>query len=250
MSDCRRPRVQREVARLRVVGFRDKIKRRASGSPRTYAEFLASSLLLGELREEGWHESVRCRVPRTRGGRPIPWWTYAANAWLDLALRGGHRVFEFGSGGSTIWLAGRTREVHSVEHDRRWAQSLRQYLPQNVHYHEISSGHSVALREADYLQPLHETSGDFDLVVIDGEARVSCALAATDRVGATGLILLDDADRLMYRSAHEHLLSAGFGRLDFFGPRPGVGHLSTTSVFSRDIRPWMRDLSLPTAYGY
>src|SRR5664280_506052 len=80
MSDCRRPRVQREVARLRVVGFRDKIKRRASGSPRTYAEFLASSLLLGELREEGWHESVRCRVPRTRGGRPIPWWTYAANA--------------------------------------------------------------------------------------------------------------------------------------------------------------------------
>jgi hypothetical protein len=38
--------------------------------------------------------------------------------------------------------------------------------------------------------------------------------------------------------------------MDFFGPKPGVGQLSTTSVFSRDIRPWTLGLPPPPVSGY
>src|SRR6266496_5790869 len=51
----------------------------------------------------------------------VPWWTYRAidvvDAWLS-ARPHPIRVFEYGAGASTLWLAQRADEVHSVEHDR------------------------------------------------------------------------------------------------------------------------------------
>src|SRR5206468_7996350 len=54
----------------------------------------------------------------------VPWWTYRAGDAVDrwLAVRPRPvRVFEFGSGASTVWLAARADEVCSVEHHRGFA---------------------------------------------------------------------------------------------------------------------------------
>jgi hypothetical protein len=101
-----------------------------------------------------------------------------------------------------------------------------------------------------YLAPFHETDGDFDLVVVDGLLRVTCVEAAAARMTASGIILLDDADRPAYGGAHTRLAELGFGRLDFYGPKPGVGHMSATSLFSRNFDPWTRGLRLPPANRY
>jgi len=49
----------------------------------------------------------------------VPWWTYRAidvvDAWM-LGRARPIRVFEYGSGASTLWLAGRADEVISIEH--------------------------------------------------------------------------------------------------------------------------------------
>jgi hypothetical protein len=228
------------------------IRRRAAGLPRTTSQISAATLLLRQLRDQGWHASTEGRGPRSRSGEPIPWWTYPANEWFDLTLRPHHRVFEFGSGNSTLWLALRAGELHSVEHDVGWAEIVKASLPDMVQYYLVRSDDDEAWGSPDteYLAPLHATTGDFDLVVVDGQARVRCAEAAATRVGETGLILLDDSDRVTFRAIHERLDQLGFGRLDFFGPRPGVGHMSTTSVFCRDIRPWTRGLQPPPTSGY
>ena len=61
----------------------------------------------------------------------IPWWTYGAidavQEHLD-ALGGRARVFEFGSGASTVWLGRRSAAVYSVEHDDSFARVMRRVL--------------------------------------------------------------------------------------------------------------------------
>src|SRR5262249_29493087 len=54
----------------------------------------------------------------------VPWWTFAAIDAVErwIAARENVRVFEYGSGASTVWLARRAAHVVSVEHDVGFAQ--------------------------------------------------------------------------------------------------------------------------------
>ena len=61
----------------------------------------------------------------------IPWWTYGAIDAVEKhlnSLGGRARVFEFGSGASTVWLGRRSAEVFSVEHDHSFAVVMRRVL--------------------------------------------------------------------------------------------------------------------------
>src|SRR6478609_8379982 len=62
----------------------------------------------------------------------VPWWTYDAidvvDGWLKaraVEVDRPLRVFEYGSGASTLWLARRVGEIHSVEHHEGFADSMR-----------------------------------------------------------------------------------------------------------------------------
>ena len=52
----------------------------------------------------------------------LPWWTFAAIEETDkfLKSRQDAKVFEYGSGASTIWLARRAAIVVSIEQDEGW----------------------------------------------------------------------------------------------------------------------------------
>ena len=56
----------------------------------------------------------------------VPWWTFdsADRIAAFLRLRPDARIFEWGSGASTLWLAERAGSVHSVEHHAGWAADL------------------------------------------------------------------------------------------------------------------------------
>jgi hypothetical protein len=233
MSQCQ---VAQVISRLRALPIR---------------EAQPASLLLVTLDELGWQRSAREKASVAADGSPTPWWTYPATAWLAITLRPDHRVFEFGSGNSTLWLARRVAEVHSVEHDPDWARIVRATLPDNAHLDLVETHGTDADADADdpYLTPLAAGSA-YDLVIVDGMGRNACVDAAITSLNDSGMILLDDADRLSYRPAHRALKAAGFGRLDFFGPKPGVGHMSTTCLFSRDFNPWSRGLEPPPVSGY
>jgi hypothetical protein len=173
----------------------------------------------------------------------VPWWTYRAVDRVDafLAGRPDARVFEWGSGASTVWLARRAGEVHTVEHDPAWAELLRPRLTAFPHVtlHEVEAVPSPAplapsgrrgkkhLDFHDYVTTIERVGGRFDLVVIDGRARMSCLEAASERIVPDGLIVVDNSRRPRYRRA----MSAS--RLDVRrcrGAAPGLPYPDETAL--------------------
>jgi hypothetical protein len=209
-------------------------------------------LMMQELKDLGWHRSIAQRQSVGSSGEATPWWTYPATSWLELVLAShpSCSAFEFGSGASTTWLAARTSALVSVEHDQSWHRIISESVGTTVDLRLIpkTSRATEADHQAAYIHPLHE--GSYDLVIVDGLYRNACARAAIGSLTEGGLLLLDDSDRAAYAEAHRVLSQEGFGRVDFFGPRPGVGHFSTTSLFSRHFDRLVKDLSAPVVSGY
>lgn len=189
------------AAPLRAVGLVALLERRAPRS-RT-ATWLVSLLAIHDV--DGLHRL------------DVPWWTFdsADRVAACLEQRPGARVFEWGSGASTLWLAARAGSVHSVEHHAGWAEVLAPRLPGHV---ELRVVQPVACREpavgsakpghagldfADYVGAIDEVAGDFDVVVIDGRAREACLARAVDRLAPGGVIVFDNVDRQRYLDAIE-----------------------------------------------
>jgi hypothetical protein len=150
----------------------------------------------------------------------VPWWTYRAvdevERWLGARPQPA-RVFEFGSGASTVWLARRAASVTSVEHDEEFAGLMRDLLapienatllvrptvpalaPAVPSAKEGYAGQDFAA----YVAAIDETEGEYDLVVVDGRAREECLRRALPRLAADGLVVFDNTRRRRYRAAIE-----------------------------------------------
>lgn len=146
----------------------------------------------------------------------VPWWTFAASDEVDRFLRDrpGARVFEWGSGASTLWLAKRAGSVTSVEHDEAWADAVHPWLPHNAELlvvppeplrgdAGVPSGKRgfAGLDFADYVAAIDGVPGRFDLIVVDGRAREACLARALPRLSPDGIVVFDNAARPRYRSA-------------------------------------------------
>jgi predicted O-methyltransferase YrrM len=131
-----------------------------------------------------------------------PWLVREAVDFLDGYVKPWMRAFEWGSGGSTTWLASRVRRVVTVEHDPLWAHALL--------VHCIGAGIKnvdVLERAADYPDFVEYSSaimheGMFDIILIDGidgydggltGSRLACARLAVDHIKSGGVIVLDNA---------------------------------------------------------
>lgn len=150
----------------------------------------------------------------------LPWWSYRAIRAVDrfLELRPGARVFEFGSGASTPWLARRAGSVHTVEHDTGFIPVVERILDglDNVELHVVEAvpaddvagptvrsereGHEH-LDFSDYVATIDRVGGPFDLIVVDGRARVECLRRSLPHLAPDGAIVFDDVERKRYAPA-------------------------------------------------
>lgn len=153
----------------------------------------------------------------------IPWWTYGAIEAVERRLAeldGAARVFEYGSGASTVWLGNRSKEVHSVEHHAGFAEVMRRVLAQaglndrvellEVPAEMLAEPATRSGRKGEnhvdytaYSQAIKQVGGLFDVIVVDGRARVACCLASLPYLAPGGLIVFDDAQRPRYREGIE-----------------------------------------------
>src|SRR5437763_13704224 len=62
----------------------------------------------------------------------LPWFSYAAIDFLDLFLEPHMTVCEYGSGGSTLFFARRTKSVLSIEANQRRVESVSRRLEQQA----------------------------------------------------------------------------------------------------------------------
>jgi hypothetical protein len=178
------------------------------------------------LRQVGWFESFRRRMPIDAEGEPLPWYTYPAISFLIGRIRPDMAIFEYGSGHSTLWWSRRCRQVVSCEHDAQWYERLRGQLPANVTYRLLE-----ASAEGPYVRASTEYRDAFDIVIIDGAERTRCCRNCTGALKRDGVILWDNSDREEWREGYEFLAGLGFRRLDFTGMGPSSNVGWGTTIF-------------------
>ena len=151
----------------------------------------------------------------------VPWWTLSAIAKIErwIAARNGDvRAFEYGSGASTLWLARRCTRVVSVEHDAGFAKFAAPMLARsNVRLLLVEPERGVAApamgsgrrgyEHCDFSAYVDSIAveGEYDLIVIDGRARVACLEIARRHLKPGGLVVFDNSNRRRYHAAQANL---------------------------------------------
>jgi tRNA A58 N-methylase Trm61 len=178
----------------------------------------------------------------------VPWWTYGAVEVVDAFLQGrpGARVFEYGSGASTIWLARRAGRVTSVEHDAGWYDRMRTALalcrgcapidlhlvppdvvpdPDPLYRSAKSTAANMSFRS--YARHIDMADASYDLIVVDGRARPDCLHHALARLAPEGMIVFDNSHRGRYRLA---IQSSGLHVRRFRGRAPALPYPDETAL--------------------
>lgn len=175
----------------------------------------------------GWFKSYQSKRSVGTGGNPIPWITYPCIRFLEKRLKAHFLVFEWGSGGSTLWWSQVARKVISVEHDEEWGKRVSSELPANCQLIKYPKD------APEYVECVKEIK-DVDIIIIDGRNRVSCAKACPESLSSKGIIIWDNTDRSEYEAGIKYLKESGFRNVDFIGMSPIVGIECTTSIFYKD----------------
>lgn len=166
----------------------------------------------------------------------IPWFSYAAIDFLEKFLQPQMTVCEYGSGGSTIFFAQRTRSVFSIEDNPQWfnlvSKRLRELSLPNATLVlcPFDFKQAEGFEHSDYLHAMPEEK--FDVIVVDGAeewtpVRPRCFRMAESRIKPGGIIVVDDSWR--YQQIRKENHAKRFEVFQSVGPgRPGV---TSTDVF-------------------
>ena len=188
----------------------------------------------------------------------VPWITFSSISFLNNYLKEGMKVFEFGTGGSTLFFLERGTNVVSIEHDVEWAAKVREsvnsdskewvltivepdlekdfsnrrfdnpydYISSDKRYFDMSFRKYVSTIDS-YPDKF------FDLIMIDGRARPSCLVHALKKVNVGGVIVLDNTDRERYLSTMNLIKRCDFNFFDFPGASPYVNFFTRTSAWMK-----------------
>jgi tRNA A58 N-methylase Trm61 len=173
--------------------------------------------------------SVRYGLPADKTGNPLPWFTYPSIHFIKNRLKTTHRVFEFGSGNSTLWFANQVQQVVSLEHDLEWYNRMKSSF---LKFDKIKYHHED-LETGNYDTRIGEFSNAFDIIIIDGRKRIECAKNSIQALTSDGVIIWDNSDRDTYQEGYDFLINNGFKRLDFWGLGPINTYGWCTSIFYR-----------------
>jgi len=165
----------------------------------------------------------------------LPWWSQSAIREIQKHLNHSHNVFEWGSGGSSVFLAKRCKELTTIEHHPDWFEQVERILKDKetsnsrLLLREINLEDEQAFLSSPYAQSLQSA---YDIIVIDGEdhfgpesswsARESCFYLAQEWISKDGgLIIVDDSWR--YPALREKTKSKKMVIHESIGPcRKGV----------------------------
>jgi hypothetical protein len=172
----------------------------------------------------------------------LPWFSFGAIDYLDAWIKPTHDIFEFGSGGSSLFFGRRARSVLSVENNAGWHAIVQQKLQESrlsnvsCELHEFGDAEAHRYQSLSYFAALGNRA--FDMIVVDGFCGFTTAefgllrphsfelaLASVRRPG--GVIVVDDY--WMFPDIHRQAPDAKLRVFESTGPcRYGV---TSTAVF-------------------
>jgi len=115
-------------------------------------------------------------------------------------IKRNHKVLEYGSGDSTLEISSICEKMISIEHQKNWFETVRNQLPPNA---------TILLREPDlaFIEGTYNCGTfdefrsyitapvefeRFDIILIDGRARVECAKFCEKIADSETLIFIHD----------------------------------------------------------
>ena len=198
-----------------------------------------------------WIMSLR---PNYLVNKPSPWMTFDAIEYLRSLPLCGAKVFEYGSGGSTLFWLKHGARVVSIEHNSDWYKLLNDRVEKKSHfdYRLVLPEPFVHGKNIDTDDPTLYLSEDtsfegctfknyvhqidsfpdnhFDIVLIDGRARPSCIMHSAKKIKQGGMLILDDATRHYY-TAKAGVYLKHFNCQEYFGARPTQMIMGKTNIY-------------------
>ena len=138
----------------------------------------------------------------------LPLFSYGAIDYIARLMRPGQKVFEYGSGGSTVFFARRAQRVVSVENEAEWQRMVSARLAQlgltnvDCQLHAFGDAEAGNYGSLPYFNVL--TPNTYDIIIVDGfcgygtggkggQLRPYALAQARAAVKRPGLVVLDDA---------------------------------------------------------
>ncbi len=188
-----------------------------------------------------------------------PWISFSAIDFLENIITKDMNVYEYGSGGSTLFFARRAHTVISTEHDRNWYGKVHDDINNkgllNCEVRLFEPVKILSASSQDAGDPDSYSSGGkeydgmsfknyassidsypdahFDIIFIDGRSRPSCFKHALRKVKEKGFIVLDNAEIPHYVHIHNSLNNGAWSKHDFLGLFPYLYHFSETCIWQK-----------------
>lgn len=180
------------------------------------------------LHTSGWIKSLLKNKVIDYNGNPIPWVCYPFIHFLETKISKNTKVFEFGSGASTLWFSQKINHVKSVEHNEDWFNLVKKNILNNTNVDL-----TLKRNKKNYLDFISNGNDKYDLIFIDGVYRIECLKRSLKYLSGKGVIVFDDMEREENREVYDIMKKQEFKALDFQGLKPNAILLSRTTVFYR-----------------
>lgn len=187
-----------------------------------------------------------------------PWICFGAIDFLEQKANAQMTLFEYGSGGSTLFWALRVAKVYSIEHDEDWYQQMLKELAdrniKNTQYIAAFPETDSSFESKDFRRPQDCISksrkyvnmkfdtyvktiesfpdSSFDIIVVDGRARNSCIYYSVPKLKTGGLLVVDNTEREYYLKPFE-FKKEEWTKWVFSGPVPYSYSFSETTIFQK-----------------
>ena len=182
-------------------------------------EELHLSFLTNKLRTEyGFLQSSSKNIPVNNKNEVMPLYTYPCYEWLNSIDWTDSKVFEFGTGYSTIWWQNKNVNYHAVEDNKQWYDMIKDKT--NIK-HESNYN--------KYIESIYDYNYKFDVIVIDGVVRFDCIKPALNKIKDNGIIIFDNTD--WHKNSKEKLDKSDLIPIHFHGFKPLHVDSETTSCY-------------------
>jgi hypothetical protein len=171
--------------------------------------------------------------------QPLPFIVYEAIDFMDDLLGPGKKILEFGSGNSTLWFLERKCFVTSIEHDKKWYQTVdnhaqSSFMDDNKTLNQFSFHNTKD--EATWALLDSIKNENFDLILVDGSNdynnRNKCIKNSLSKLKKGGWMVLDNSDHPNNWPGGIYMDSL-YKRVRFTGFTPMGLYISQTSFWQK-----------------
>ncbi len=124
---------------------------------------------------------------RDPAGVIYPWYTKPCLDWMQTRVQPGMKVFEYGTGSSTVWYASRGCVVTAVDDNATWVADVKAEIGENPNADVIMETDADA-----YVKTIGD--GPYDIVVIDGSHRTACLSPSLAALRDGGWLIIDNME--------------------------------------------------------